>query len=403
MVNIMIICRAHSDESSFSRWRKMAQDYPDISITVVGDSKYKIDGWEKSMFRETVEIIDGRFRYIPLPFVNNRQWRGGYAAKGLGKIIKETKPDFIYLIGTETFDVIFQVAWAIKFYLPDTKIALFTMRGTKLPLSNPNFRLRWKFVRSFVDAFYCHCPRTIEVLRIQGKVRQPIYMQTQVGVSVDIFKPDKEKRKRIREKYGIKNDEYLFGSVSRMDIRKGLLDMIEALPVKSKWKFIMIGSGPDQKVVKEAVRSKGLEDRVLLPGYIDGWENVSEYINALDCSILMSKTLPDNCDTFALAVAQSMAVGLPVIVSDSGGLAYQVGEKGVIVHEGDITGLHKAMEFVSGNPEEGRKIGEVMRKRLLSSFAVPHLNRCFYYTVRDILNDEFNMAHMDQQNFTFEK
>ena len=272
-----------------------------------------------------------------------------------------------------------------------------------MPMNNPNFRLRWNYISKVVDAYFCHCPRTVEILRIQGKIWQPIYMQTQVGVPDHIFKPDEEKRKRIREKYGIKDSEYLFGSVSRMDIRKGLIDMLDALPVKANWKFIMIGSGPDQKLVEDTVRRKGLEDKVLLPGKFEYPEGVAEVINALDCSILMSKTLPENCDTFALAVAQSMAVGIPVIVSDSGGLAYQVGKEGIVVHEGDILGLHQAMEYVSSNPKDAKKIGEAMRQRLLVSFSMPHLNHCFYDTINDILNRKYNINHMDQQNFTFEK
>jgi glycosyltransferase involved in cell wall biosynthesis len=96
-----------------------------------------------------------------------------------------------------------------------------------------------------------------------------------------------------------------------------------------------------------------------------------------------------------------MAVGVPVIVSDSGGLPYQVGKDGIVVREGDIAGLHDAMERLAVHPDEGRRIGAVLRERLLRSFAVPHLNRCFVAAVRDILAGKWDMEHMDQQDFTF--
>jgi glycosyltransferase involved in cell wall biosynthesis len=383
----------------------MVQDYSDVEITLIGPTEYICADWGEPINLALKAIEQNRFRFIPLQFVFNRVWnrlfQSGSRVVGLSTTLKQIRPDLIYLIGTGTEDVTFQVAWVRKHFMPKTKIALFTMSGVNMPLHDLLFCLRWKLTRSFIDAFYCHCPRSVDVLRSQGKVWQPIYMQTQVGVNVDIFKPDGVKRQWIREKLGVKDDEYLFGSVSRMDIRKGLLDMVDALPVKAKWKFVMIGSGSDQRVVEDAVRARGLTEQVLLPGFVDLPYGVAEYINALDCSVLMSKTLPNNCDTFALAVAQSMAIGLPVIVSDSGGLAYQVGKEGIVVHEGDIEGLHKAMEYVSSNPEKGREIGAKMRTRLLNSFSVPHLNHCFYDTVRDIINGVVNTNHIDQQDFTF--
>lgn len=403
MTRILVICRAFHTESMLFRWRRMVQDYPDIEVSLIGEAGYRIRGWGKAAVRELDRIEDGRFRFLPLPFVDRRFWRGGHAVRGLNRVLREFRPHFAYLIGVEASDMIFQVALARKRFLPGLKLAVFSMRGTDLSLRHPLFRWRWRLARSMVDAFFCHCPRCVEVLRVQGKVWQPVYMQTQLGVNVEVFKPDREQRMRVRADLGVRDDEYLFGAVSRMDVRKGLMDMLDALPLSRPWKFVMIGSGPDQEIVADAVRAKGLDDRVLLPGYIDGHERVAGFINALDCSVLMSKTLPDNCDTFALAVAQSMAVGVPVIVSDSGGLSYQVGKDGIVVREGDVAGLHDAMERLATHPDEGRRIGAALRERLLHSFAVPHLNRCFIVAVRDILAGKWDMEHMDQQDFTFKR
>jgi glycosyltransferase involved in cell wall biosynthesis len=381
----------------------MVQEHPDVELMLIGDAAYPARGWGNTTIESLGEVAEDRFRFLPLPFVNRRFWRGGHAVHGLSGVLREFQPHFAYLIGVEASDLIFQVAWARRRYLPGLKMAVFSMRGTDLSFRHPLFRWRWQLAGSMVDAFFCHCPRCVEVLRTQGKVWQPIYMQTQLAVNIEVFRPDAAQRTRVRADLGVRDDEYLFGAVSRMDVRKGLLDMLDALPLSRPWKFVMIGSGPDQKIVAAAVRAKGLDDRVLLPGYIDGQERVAGFINALDCSVLMSKTLPDNCDTFPQAVAQSMAVGVPVIVSDSGGLPYQVGKDGIVVREGDVAGLHDTMERLAAHPDEGRRMGAALRGRLLTSFSVPHLNRCFVNTVRDILDGKWDMEHMDQQNFTFER
>lgn len=383
----------------------MAYDYSDIELTLIGPKNYLCVDWGKADSMSLKDTADENVRFISLQFVRSRVWnllsKGDWRVIGLVKLLKKIKPDLVYMIGTEVSDVTFQVAWAKKRFMPDMKIALFTMRGLNMPLHNLIYRLRWNFVRRFIDAFFCHYPHCTEVLRSQGQVQRPIYMQTQVGVPVDIFTPDITKRKRIREQLGVKDDEYLFGVLGRMDLRKGLLDVLAALPEKAKCKLVMIGDGPDQKRVEEVIQQRGLSERVVLVGRVEYPYAVAEHINGLDCFVAMSKTSSEYIDTFSLSLAQCMATAVPVIVSDSGGLPYQVGKEGIVVKEGDIQGLREAMEFVSSHPDEGRRMGADLQKRVSHAFSVAHLNRCFYYTVQDIFNNVVNVKHIDQQDFSF--
>ena len=95
MAKLMIICRAFSADFMIYRWQKMAQDYPDMDITLIGPTEYINLDWGKPIVLKVGKNQNERFQFIPLRFVNNKLWRGGYFAKGLGKILKKIKPDLI--------------------------------------------------------------------------------------------------------------------------------------------------------------------------------------------------------------------------------------------------------------------------------------------------------------------
>ena len=398
-MNLVVVCRAFCRDFMILRWRKMAKQYPDINITLIGAAEYVMPAnqWGKATTLGLQSFSEGNFNFIAAQWKSGKWWRGGHRVVGLIKKLKGLQPDFLYLIGAENADFLFQAIIARKLYFPKAKLAMFTMRGTDMPMRDPNFRLRWVLSRRFIDAYFTHAPCCVRVLKMQGKVWQPIYMQTQVGVNTEVFRPDTEARKEIRAKYGIDDDTFLFGTASRIDIRKGLLDIINALPLPDiKWKLMICGSGPDMDAIKETVHQKGLEEHVIMTGMVPGYEPMNKHMNAMDCFVLMSQTSNSYVDTYPLVVSQSMASAKPQIVSDSGGLPYEVGNLGWVVHERNVEELRKAMVYAATHREECKARGEKLKDRLEHSFALVNLNPLFVETMKDIMNGRYDMSHIDQ-------
>ncbi len=404
MIKLLAVNSAFREEKYYSRWRIMAEENPDMDITLIGPSKWEgTVGKHKMLYPK--DIKENRFEVLHISMPRGNRWVNkfnGMLSVKLFNILRRKKPDIVYMIGYETGNEIYEVNLARKLFFPKGKIVGFTMRGLDMPSHMGRFRLNWNFSRKIFDAYCCHYPHGMKVLREQGKFNKPIYLQTQVGVNADIYFTDNNARQIIREKYNLKEDEFVIGSASRIIDAKGVFDIIEALPLNGKWRFMMIGSGVEESRIKEMIKDRGLQDKVILTGGINDGHDVAKYMNALDCLVHVPKTTKRWVDTFPLAVVEAMAIGLPVIGSDSGVVPYQIGEQGIIVPEGDPKAINKAMQHMLNNPENAKKIGKSMKERVMHTFEVRHLNKCLKIIFEEIIKGEYNEKHIDQANFDFE-
>lgn len=420
MIRIIIINHTFQKPKFCKRWEMLANSHPDeIDVTLLAPAKW-IWGKEKSMTYGSVDTLEGatvekqNFR-IHLIDMNETKL-GDWKSKSIYQEIDNINPDLIYFIGGFTSSAVMQIIdYKNKKHL-HYKICAFTMRGhtptidfkknTKGIMKYVNFigkkiilEPRYNKFKKYSDAVFCHYPDALEAFRKEGYTK-PIYMQTQVGVDTDIFHYDKKSRYEIRELYNI-GDSYLFGSASRFHFSKGLSEIIKALPKDGNWKYLMMGWGTDEEVKKlrEQIAERGFEDKVILTGYIDNWEDMAKHWCALDCAIHTPLTTPHWEETFSLALVQAMATGLPVIGSNSGSVPYQIGPKGIIVEEGNIDQLAEKILFVLNNPEIGREIGLCMRERATTCFSIKHLNDLFYETILDIMKNVYDASKVDMSEY----
>jgi len=316
------------------------------------------------------------------------------------KLLIKIKPDFIYLIGYETKNVVFLTEMARKLFFPKSKIALFTMRGINMPLHGLEYKLRWNLTKKIFDAVFCHYPKGKQIIQQQGQYKVPVYLQTQIGVDKDIYHPDRNKRDQIRKKYNIPEDYFVFGSAIRIEDAKGVYEILEACKnIDVPFNYMLLGNGREFDSVRNYINHHGLNDKIILTDRIPAGEGVATHMNAMDCFVHVPKTTKKWVDTFPLAVVQAMAVGLPVIGSDSGAVPYQLGKDGVIIPEKDSNALAKAMKEMLVHPKRAKAIGDKLNKRVLNCFEIRHLNRCFYETMKAIINNEPEKGCFDQVKF----
>lgn len=403
-IRLMVVCPAFRWEQVLVRWKLLAERYAEVTVTVVGP-----DYWESSDFGKRdiypglLERQEGRFRFVTVNM--RRNWlRGGWFDRKIFTLVKECRPDIIYLIGEEGSNVLFQMAVARRLSAPQAKILAFTMRELPYPFRSFHFRLRWLLAKRVIDAYLCHHPKGVERLRGQGGFSKPVYMQTQIGVDAQFFRPSPDLRISARDRWGVRDDEFIFGTLSRIDIQKGVLDVVDAMQPDAPYKVVLIGDGVDVEKVKAEVERRGLGQRILMPGRVPFYGPVAEVLNGLDAFIHVPRTTPTWIDTFPLAVVQAMAVGLPVIGSNSGAVPYQLGPDSVIVPQGDSLALREAMDRMVGEEPPSRlAYGERLRQRAIRSFEISHLTDCFYAVMKDILAGRVDSGHFDQQDFRFDE
>jgi glycosyltransferase involved in cell wall biosynthesis len=411
MIKLMVINIAFRKPLIYKRWRLLAKEYEDIDVTLIGPSYSDTKQFGQPIIYRPKNIKEKRFQVLHIRMEEPKWFKGtGWISWELFKLVGKIKPDFLYLIGHEDHNITYEIEIIRKLLLPKMKIVGFSMRGLdynlnfKNPLKSLFRRSRISSSSKIFDAMMCHYPHGRKVITEQRRYDKPVYMQTQIGVDNDVYHPNEAMRKSVREKYRIK-DQFVFGSASRIDSIKGVFDIlkaIEEIPEKNKWKLIMLGDGKDMEVLKEKIRSSKLEDNVILPGYVQQGKELASYFNAMDCFIHVPQTTQYWVDTFPVAVVEAMATAIPIIGSDSGAVPYQLGSKGVIIRESNIESLKNSMIHLMKNPKISKDIGNELNKRVMNTFEIRHLNKCFNIIMREILNNEFDKKHVDQTSFKFD-
>src|SRR5262249_26967278 len=104
--------------------------------------------------------------------------------------------------------------------------------------------------------------------------------------------------------------------LGRLDSKKGLDRIISTLPsVIKRIPDVLLtiagtGSSDFQRKLDSEVSARGLEDYVLLTGWLDGVDKWGAYASA---ELFL---LPSRQENFALTVAEAMQMGVPVVISD---------------------------------------------------------------------------------------
>ncbi len=151
--------------------------------------------------------------------------------------------------------------------------------------------------------------------------------------------------------------EWRLFQACRLIPKKGLFTTLKALPaVVEQWpklKFVIAGTGPDEKRLGEAVAAAGLETNVELLGWIDQDQLREELARAH--VFLHPSELTDTEDQEGVpnSMVEAMAAGLPVIGTTHGGIPEAVtdGIDGYLVPEKDPDALAAAILRLLGDPE----------------------------------------------------
>ena len=141
-----------------------------------------------------------------------------------------------------------------------------------------------------------------------------------------------------REDYGIPHDAILLMGLGRLHTSKAFDILIQAVAQIEGVYLWIAGEGPERKTLEALVKTLGLENRVILPGW---QEDRAALFQASDICVFPSRYEP-----FGTVFAQSWSQGTPVIVSDADGPRQFVrdGEDGLVVPRDDIEALRDAIE-----------------------------------------------------------
>lgn len=161
-------------------------------------------------------------------------------------------------------------------------------------------------------------------------------------VDLDVFDANKEyNTKELKTKYNIKEDDFVFMYTGRICPEKGILELIQAFKQMAieheNVKLLIVGSrwynliSKDDYFNKLEQESKGLEDKIIFTGYVYPKDMPAIY------SVANVVVVPTLCEeAFGMVALEAMAMKLPIICTNVGGLPEVVDKRtGILIDKNE--------------------------------------------------------------------
>lgn len=173
-----------------------------------------------------------------------------------------------------------------------------------------------------------------------------------------------------RSAFGLPDDAFVLVTVGRLVPRKQNTQLVAALARSSvaKAHLLVVGSGPDEGLIRQTAAENGVTDRVHLLGQV----TEEEKYQALATADIFTST--SQHEGFGLVFLEAMACGLPVVCYDHGGQTdfLATGITGHVVPLDDVDVFAAAIRQLSLSRDDCRRIGAANLRRVEAYF----IDRC---------------------------
>ncbi len=188
---------------------------------------------------------------------------------------------------------------------------------------------------------------------------------------------DVDKVESLKETLGKKEGDVWLVNTSRLVYQKGNDVIIRALPLLPPHvKFLVVGGGPDEKMLKDLAERLEVESRIMFVGLVPRSE-AGAYRRAADIFVC-----PSRSEGFGIVFVSAMAEGLPVIATQEGGIAdYLYDERkdpdkpttGWAVDRDNPKQIAEAVYEIISNPEKVRRVVENARAMAWERYSWDHI------------------------------
>jgi glycosyltransferase involved in cell wall biosynthesis len=161
---------------------------------------------------------------------------------------------------------------------------------------------------------------------------------------------------------------FVVGFAGRLVPQKGLDSLLDALVgLPPSVHLLVVGDGPHRGAIVERARRLGLEGRVEMAGAVSHAE-IGPYLSRMSVLVLPSLTTARWKEQFGRVLIEAMALGVPVIGSDSGEIPWVIGDAGLVFPEGNSAVLRERLRALFHDEQLSRELAERGRARVASHF-----------------------------------
>jgi glycosyltransferase involved in cell wall biosynthesis len=260
------------------------------------------------------------------------------------------------------------------------KLPLLLSRRIGFPLRKSRVsRARYRAVKRFV----ANSQNVAQSLIDSGIAAKRISI---VNEGVEILQvPSTDQRSRARERWGVREHEFLFGCVSVFVPEKGQRHLIEALPrvrmLHPEVRLLLAGDGACRQELQTLATQLGQSEAVLFPGFVS---NVEEVYAALDAF-----AFPSEFEGLGTALQTAMAAGLPCISTNRGALGEVVEqERTALVVEPDGKEFSVVMLRLLDDADLRKKLGDAGRREVQERFSAARMVENTLSVYEDVMKQQ---------------
>jgi glycosyltransferase involved in cell wall biosynthesis len=191
------------------------------------------------------------------------------------------------------------------------------------------------------------------------------------GVDPSPTAHDPAHRTAVRAALGLAPDDIVVGTVAVLSEQKGITHLLQASPRilgrDPRVRVLIVGGGPYEERLRAEAAALGLGDRIVLTGWrADG----AALLPALDVFVMASLW-----EAMPMVLLETMAVGLPIVVTDVGENRAIVGDGlcGRVIPPRDPAALAGAVEALLAKPEEALAMARRARARFEERFTTARM------------------------------
>jgi len=237
-----------------------------------------------------------------------------------------------------------------------------------------------KFLTARTEILFSPNQEDIETCKkLNIRPRKAIVYCGPSGVKLEKYNiEDKEAcARQLRIDLGIEKDAFVIGIVGRLRWEKGykeFIDVIQRLNTNFKIHAISLGSGSEEKQIKDYA----LEKSCINITFLGFKEDVPFYLKGIDVLLF-----PSYREGFPITTIEAMAAKTPVIAFDIRGCRESIisGKTGYIVPFKDVDSMYEKVVELRGDESLRKQMGENGRNRIIKKFLKEHHieNQLSYY------------------------
>ena len=334
---------------------------PELDLTVVYAAESLADRrWSVVPQHRAVTL-----RGVRLPLVSRLLYHDYPLTRGIVAALRDARPEVVVVTGWSTFASQAALVWCRKQRIPYL-----------LLVSSHDAAQRSGWRRAVKGAIVPRIVRGAAGALVLGTLsRDSLLARGARPESVRIFANTVDvaawgeradelagNRVALRQELGAGADDVVVLAVARLAPEKGLDTLVRAVAEAGDPQLLLavVGHGPDGPALQRLAKQFGV--RLYLAGELP-WERLAEAYVAADVFALLSSSEP-----WGVVVNEAAACGLPLVLSDQVGAAYDLlrdGENGTLVRIGDIEAAAAAIRKLAADPAlrlaQGKRSRELMR------------------------------------------